>query len=90
MDLNPVDGTILVVEKNSLRDSSIKDRMLNMICIQELQEFVPVLKRSKEEGFKLHRVFLDRLRKTFDKCYKVGEPTEELNRLIEEALEYIE
>ena len=90
MDLNPVNGMFLVVEKRNARDPSIKDRVLNMVCIQELQELIPVLKRSQSDEFTLQSGFLEKLRKTFDKYYRVNSPTDTLNALIEEALKYIE
>lgn len=90
MDLNPKDRSIFIVEKPQRNNLSVKGRMLTMICTQELEDVIPVLKRLTDNGRKIHKNLLERLSKTFDKCYKINTPNAELKVLIEEALKYVE
>ena len=90
MDLNHKDRSIFIVEKPERNNLSVKGRMLTMICTQELEDIIPVLNRLRENDRKIHKSVLERLSKTFDKCYKINNPSPELNALIEEALRYVE
>ena len=90
MDLNPKQEAFVVIERPHKNGVSLKDRMLDMICVGELSEIIPRLKFAKEKGYNIHKNVLESMRKIFDKCYRVSEPSVELSRLIEEALSYIE
>ena len=90
MDLNPVNGTVLNVEHPRKNGVSLKDRMLDMICVGELNDMIPSLRKTRERGYDIHKNLLEGMRKIFDKCYKINEPSDELSRLIEEALSYLE
>ena len=90
MDLNPKQEAFVVIERPYKNGVSLKDRMLDMICVGELTEIIPRLKHASEKGYNIHKNVLESMRKIFDKCYRVSEPSKELSSLIEEALSYIE
>lgn len=90
MDVNPApDGVVLFVSRPEGR-SDLKDRMVIQICVQELQELVDGFGRYHAQGLPFPRSLMERLCRVFDKCYKVSNPSDELNRLVEEALNYVE
>ena len=88
IQINPTDRVIVNLENPERRDVSVKDRMLTLICTQELEEHIFTLKSLN--GAKVHKKFLGRISKTFDKCYKISNPTDELSNLIEGVLKYVD
>lgn len=91
IDVNPPPmRNPVILEKLERRDNSPRDRMLSMICKKELEEIIPALKTLSDNHREIPKRLLEKLTKTFDKCYKITTPSEELNLLILEALEYVE
>lgn len=90
MDLNPLpDGAVLVVSKPEQRNN-LRDRMMDRVCLQELQELLVLLERYNSQLLPVPKNIIERLCKTFDKIYKINNPSDELNELVERSLAYVE
>jgi len=90
MDLNPLPrGAVLVVSKPEKR-SSLKDRAMNLRCVRDLQSLVEGLERYTAQGLPVPPSLMEKLCQIFDKYYRISSPSDELNRLVEEALRYVE
>lgn len=89
MDINPPPVMRLNVIKQNHEPNSLKDKMLNAICVEDMQGVIPNLRRRHRENLDIPKSQLKYLMKLFEKCRKVEKPTKELNNLIEEALDYL-
>ena len=90
MQVNPIDGAIIVVEKSNNNRRSLKNRTANITCIYELNEVLPPLRKADKEGYDIHQKLLKRTIQALDKSDKIQNKSDELISLIEEALSYIE
>lgn len=90
MDLNPVDGAVIVIERPVTRDLSMKDRVLTLMCVQEFEALLPTLKRMKEKGVSFNKKFLTKINRMFDKYFKISSPGDEVKELAEEVLTYLD
>jgi len=89
MDLNPVTGLDIVVERPSRATPSVVDKLSSLVCLQELSKLVLVLKQNHEEGRENHQNLLKKLKKTLSKYERIKHPTKELVGLVDEVFIYV-
>lgn len=87
MDINPKDGMLLVVEKPNKEDSSLKDKMLELILIPELERWV---ESTRDFSGKIHPNKLKTLYKIIEKSTKIYNKSEKMQSLLEEAVNLVE
>lgn len=90
MDINPKSGMSLNVINPQMDENTIEDRMDELICIGNLEDFIRDVKRCISAGGNgLHHSKIKKLRKIINECKKINNRGEKLNKLINEALNYV-
>lgn len=90
IDLNPPPaGNLLIISEPEQR-TNLRDRMMNQMCVQELQGLVDSLDSYHAQSLPYPKKVMEGLCRVFDKSYKIVNPSDELNALVEEALKYVE
>ena len=84
MDLNPMDGTLLIVERNE-RESCLDDQIEEVILIDEFEDAMRVLSPER----KLHINKKKRLAKLLRRCQKLNQRGERLEELMKTAVSYL-
>lgn len=87
MDLNPVEGAVLIVEKPNKEDPSLKDRMLELMLIPELERWIG---STENVSGKLHPNKIKRLYKIIEQSGKIYNKSDKMQELLEEALNRVE
>ena len=87
MDLNPVNGALLIVEKPKQHDPSFEDSLQEMIIIDEIEELLDNLRRINGKiHYKRKKDFLGIVKQ----YQKIKVPSDRLQRLVREAKSYFE
>lgn len=93
MDLNPVNWVVLNVEmpQTRERESSLDDRVQELICIERVDKFVKNLKQLRSKGVeRFHITKKEEFLKILKECRKVKNRSDELDELIQEAVSFFE
>jgi len=92
MDLNPVNGSLFVVEKPEKRvnDNGFEERMGELICIDELEDFIERVDKIKNSGVEIHRSNVKTLLKILKNCNKISQRSQHLETLMSAAMSYFE
>ena len=92
IDLNPVIGSVFVFEKpeRQTRNNGFEDRMGELICIDELEDFVERVDKIKNSGVEIHRSNVKTLLKILKECNKIKTRSEHLETLMSAAMSYFE
>jgi len=92
MDLNPINGTLLVVEKLEKRvdDNDLEARVSDLFYIVELEDFIERVDEIKRSGVNIHRSNIKKLLNILKDCKKINNRSERLDTLMNQALSYFE
>ena len=92
MDLNPVIGSPLVIEKpeGRARNNDFEARMSELICIDEMEDFVERVDGIKRSGVEIHRSNIKKLLKILKECNKIKNRSQRLEALMDKAMSYFE
>ena len=92
IDLNPVIGSIFVFEKpeRQTRNNDFEERMGELICIDELEDFVERVDKIKNSGVEIHRSNVKTLLNILKECNKIKTRSERLETLMSKAMSYFE
>jgi len=90
MDINPIDGVMIVVEntENGSVQTSIEDKMTEIIIIGELEEWLEIVRPLVNQGVELHKSKIKSLRQIVRETKNLNTRSDKLNQLLQEALEY--
>ena len=89
MEVNPIDGLLVMVNSPENRKVNRDDRMLDIICVGEVESFIKEVKPLVEQGCKLHKSKAVKLFKILNKSKKIKNMSNKLDKLLDEALEYV-
>ena len=92
IDLNPVIGSVFVFEKpeRQTRNNGFEERMGELICIDELEDFVERIDKIKKSGVEIHRSNVKTLLKILKECNKISQRSQHLETLMNTAMNYFE
>lgn len=90
MDLNPPpEPNLLIISKPKQKNTSIRDKVKSSILVKKLKPIVAAFRNLKQRGVEPPIALIENLDVMFKKYDKISHPTDELNTLIEEAIEYV-
>lgn len=92
MDLNPVNGSLLVVNspEKRMKENNFEGRMLELVCIDELEDFIERVDKIKRGGVEIHRSNIKTLLKILKACNKISQRSQHLETLMSTAMSYFE
>ncbi len=89
MDLNPKNGSLLMVSKPITKQNGLKDRVQEIICIGELQEFIDDVDARISDN-PLHHNWVKRLGKILKRCDSIKHHSDKLEALMLQAVSLVE
>ena len=90
MELNPPQyGLAVSVTRNERKNSSIRDKIKSSLLIKKVTPILEAFRNLKQRDVEPPTALIEKLDDVFKKYDKISHPTEELNNLIEEAIEYV-
>jgi hypothetical protein len=82
MQLEPVNGSLIIVENGKNNQQDLDDWMGELVCIQELSEFIEMVDSRTKPKHRLHKNLIRELQKILKECKKIKNRSPELDALI--------